>query len=132
MPGSVDPPRPQSHAYEYALIRVAPRVEREEFVNVGAILFCRTLRFLDVRIRLDAARICALHPDVDIAQIETHLALIPQICAGEGPFAKLDLAERFRWVAAPHSTVVQASPIHSGICTDPAVTLEQIFNTMVG
>lgn len=139
MPDSAESPRPkpkfqsqpQSHAYEYALIRVVPRVEREEFVNVGVILFCRTQRFLDLRLRVDEARLKALHPGVDLAQVRAHLALIPQVMAGDGPFARLDLAERFRWVAAPHSATIQASPIHSGLCQDPVTALEQIFNTMV-
>ena len=132
MPDSADQPRPQSHPYEYALIRVVPRVDREEFVNVGVILLCRTLRFLDLRLRVDEARLLALHPGVDLDQVRAHLALIPQVMAGAGPFAGLDRAERFRWVAAPHSTTVQASPIHSGLCQDPVTALEQIFNKMVG
>ena len=130
MPDSADEAR--RYPYEYALIRVVPRVDREEFVNVGVILFCRTLRFLDLRLRVDEARLKALHPTVDLDQVQAHLALIPQVMAGAGPFAGLDQAERFRWVAAPHSTTVQASPIHSGLCQDPATALEQIFNTMVG
>jgi len=130
MPDSAEQPR--RYPYEYALIRVVPRVDREEFVNVGVILLCRTLRFLDLRMRMDEARLKALHPGVDLDQVRAHLALIPQVMAGAGPFAGLDQAERFRWVAAPHSTTVQASPIHSGLCQDPVTALEQIFNTMVG
>ena len=100
-------------------MRVVPRVDRGEFVNVGVILLSRTLRFLDLRLRVDEARLLALYPGVDLAQVRAHLALIPQIMAGDGPFAGMDLAERFRWVAAPHSTTVQASPVHTGLCHEP-------------
>lgn len=128
MPDSTDP----RQVYEYAIIRVVPRVERDEFVNVGVILFSRTLRFLDARIRLGEDRLLAIHPGVDMAQVREHLALIPQIISGEGPFASMDLGERFRWVAAPHSTTVQASPIHTGLCHDPSTVLERLFARMVG
>ena len=120
------------HVYEYAILRVVPRVDREEFLNVGVILLSRTLRFWDARIHLDEARLLALHPSVDLAQVQAHLALIPQVMVGEGPFAKLDLAERFRWVSAPHSATMQASAVHTGLCHDPATALEQLFARMVG
>lgn len=134
MPGSTDPPRdlPRRHAYEYATIRVVPRVDREEFVNVGVIVFCRTLRFLELRIHLDAERLLALHPAADLAQVRAHLDLIPQVVAGAGPFAHMDMAERFRWVTAPHSTTVQASPVHTGLCHTPGTALERLFARMVG
>jgi hypothetical protein len=126
------PSKGPRQVYEYAVIRIVPRVEREEFVNVGVIVFSRTLRFLDVRMALDEARLLALHPGVDLAKVRAHLALIPQIVAGDGPFAQMDLGERFRWVAAPHSTTVQSSPIHTGLCHDPRTVLEHLFARMVG
>ena len=121
---------PEAHSYDYTVVRVVPRVERQEFVNAGVILLCRTLRFLDCRIALDRERLRAIHPDCDAEMIQAQLDLIPPICAGgaaAGTLGELDRAERFRWLAATRSTVVQAAPIHSGLCTDPASTLDDLF-----
>jgi hypothetical protein len=119
------------HAYDYAHIRVVPHAGREEFVNVGVILFCRTLRFLDAAIELDEARLRALDPTLDLEVLHEHLALIPAICAGAGPIGSLGQAESFHWLVAPHNTVVQASAVHSGLCTDPAAALDQLMATVV-
>ena len=122
------------NAFEYTVVRVVPHVEREEFVNAGVILFCRPLRFLDCRIELDEARLLALAPDCDIDAVRIQLALIPAICAGgpaAGELAGLDQPERFRWLAAPRSTVIQVSPVHNGLCTDPQTALVDLFERLV-
>jgi Protein of unknown function (DUF3037) len=126
-----------AHSFEYAVVRVVPRVEREEFLNAGVILYCRSLRFLDARVALDRARLQALSPDpsLDVDTIERALAMIPRICAGDaaaGPIAALDQAERFRWLCATRSTVNQVSPVHAGLCDDPAAMLDHLMNKMVG
>jgi len=118
--------------YDYAVLRIVPRVERGEFLNAGVILFCRTKRFLAVRTALDPARLAALAPaDFAIDDAEEALATIPAICAGEGPIGALSQAERFHWIVAPHSTIIQASPVHCGRCTDPAAALEHLLDVMV-
>lgn len=118
---------PTLHSYDYAYIQVVPRVERCEFINAGVILFCRTKRFLAAQIHLDEALLHALAPYLSIATVRTHLELIPRICAGEGPIGQLDRADRFHWIVAPHSTVIQCSPVHSGLCHDPAATLAKLI-----
>ena len=125
---------PTRSAFEYAIIRVVPRVEREEFVNVGVVLFCRTRRYLDARIELDVMRLGALAPHLDLAPIEEQLSHFPLICKGgaeAGPIGLLPQPERFRWLSAPRSTVVQISPVHAGLCEYPEATLQRLFTTMV-
>jgi len=125
---------PVPNSYDYAVIRVVPRVERGEFLNVGAVLFCRTLRYLEARIELDPARLLAVAPAIDVAAVERHLAAIPLLCAGgtrTGPFAAMTISERFHWLVAPRSGVVQTSPVHCGLCTDPALALERLLETLV-
>ena len=115
--------------FEYAVIRVVPRVEREEFVNVGVVLFCRSQRFLEARIRLDRARLLALAPELDLPAVEQQLEYIPLVCRGgaeAGPIGELPPHERFRWLTAPRSTVVQPSAVHSGLCDDPRAALERL------
>jgi Protein of unknown function (DUF3037) len=126
-----------AHSFEYAVVRVVPRVEREEFLNAGVILYCRSQGFLDARVALDRARLQALSPDaaLDLDTIERGLAMIPRICAGDpaaGPIAALDQAERFRWLCATRSTVNQVSPVHAGLCDDPAAMLDHLMKKMVG
>jgi hypothetical protein len=121
---------PTLHAYDYAYIRVVPRIEYEEFCNVGVILFCRTKRFLAVALVVRPERLLALAPTLDLAKVDAHLALIPRICAGEGPIGQLERAERFRWIVAPHNTVVQCSPSHTGLCHDPQTTLAQLAHAL--
>jgi len=118
---------PVLHSYDYAYIQVTPRVERCEFIQAGVVLFCRTKRFLAAEIYLNEERLRALAPYLSIDIVRDHLDLIPRICAGEGPFADFDRAERFHWLVAPHSTVIQSSPVHSGLCQDPAAALSKLI-----
>lgn len=118
---------PTLHSYDYAYIQVVPRVERCEFIIAGVILFCRTKRFLDAQIRLDEERLQALAPYLPLTTVRAHLELIPRICAGEGPFGQFERAERFHWLVAPHSTIIQSSAVHSGLCQDPAAALTNLL-----
>ncbi|HEX9414851.1 MAG TPA: DUF3037 domain-containing protein [Ktedonobacterales bacterium] len=125
---------PARSSFDYALIRVVPRVEREEFINVGAILYCRTRAVLAARIALDRARLAALAPDLDIDEIQAHLDLIPLICAGAdaaGAVGRFSQSERFHWLVAPRSTMIQTSPVHSGTGTNPGAALDHIMATLV-
>ena len=125
---------PALSSFDYTVVRVVPRVERGEFINAGVILFCRTLRFLGARVALDPERLRALAPGIDPAEVERPLAVIPLICRGDplsGPIGRLEQAGRFHWLVSPRSTVVQTSPVHSGLCLDPEVTLEHLLETMV-
>ena len=127
-------PTPGSDAFEYALLRVVPRVERGECINVGVVLYCRTRGFLEARIELDEARLRALAPDLDLEAVRRHLELIPLVCAGDpaaGAVARLPQAERFGWLVAPVSTVVQPSAVHTGLCADPEEELDHLLATMV-
>lgn len=120
--------------YDYALVRVVPRVEREEFVNVGAIVSCPAHGYLAARIEVDAARLAALDPTLDFAALEPHLAAIPLICAGgpaAGALGSLSPRERFRWLTAPRSSIVQCSSAHTGQCEDPQALLDHLVDTMV-
>jgi hypothetical protein len=121
-------------AYEYAIIRIAPDVEREEFVNAGVLLFCRGRRFLGCRMGLDEARLLALAPDSALEAIREQLDLLAAIAAGApeaGALACLPVAERFRWLASPRNTIVQMSPVHAGLCDDPAAALDALFARLV-
>jgi hypothetical protein len=121
-------------SFDYAVIRVVPRVERGELINAGAIVSCPTQGYLAARIALDAARLAALWPTVDVAEIEAALALIPQIAAGDprgGPIAALPRGERFHWLVAPRSAVIQTSPVHTGLCDDPGAVLDQLIVRLV-
>jgi hypothetical protein len=121
-------------SYEYAIVRVAPRVEREEFVNAGVIVASAAKDFLGARIELDEARLLALDPNVDLQAVRAHLASIPAICAGgpdAGPIGRLSRRERFHWLVAPRSTIIQTSPVHLGRCRDPAERLDYLVETMV-
>ncbi len=125
---------PARCSYEYAVVRVVPRVDREEFVNAGVVVFCLERAFLAAEVALDAARVRALAPDADLAVIEEHLRAIPAIAAGgegSGPIGRLSPRERFRWLVAPRSTIVQTSPVHAGLCEDPARALEELMERMV-
>lgn len=125
---------PARSAFEYAVIRVVPRVERGEFLNVGVLLLCRQRRFLDARLQLDPARLAAFAPGLDLEALAEQLGYIPLVCAGgpaAGPIGALPQYERFRWLTAPRSSVVQPSPVHVGLCDDPAATLERVFRQMV-
>jgi len=120
--------------FEYAIIRIVPRVEREEFLNVGVILYCRDRKFLEVKYRLDPDRLCQLHPDCDIQSIANNLQSFNDIAQGKkgaGPISLLSPPERFRWLTAMRSTVIQSSKVHPGLCTDPADMLDHLFKTLV-
>jgi hypothetical protein len=125
---------PDPSTYDYAVIRVVPRVEREEFVNVGVIVSCPEAGFLECRIELDEQRVRTLDPHVDLDAVRRYLEIIPLICRGgaaAGAIGKLPPRERFRWLIAPRSTVIQVSPAHTGHCTDPPALLEHLLATMV-
>ena len=121
-------------SFDYAVVRVVPRVEREEFVNSGVIVFCLERQFLQARVCIEEARLRALWPGLDIELVRQHLEAIPKICAGDhsaGPIARLTQRERFHWLVAPRSTIIQVSPVHSGLCEEPAREMEQLFRSSV-
>jgi hypothetical protein len=125
---------PAQRSFEYAVVRVVPRVEREEFVNAGVLLYCRDQDFLEARVELDRDRLLALCPDVDLGLVEEHLAALPRICRGgegSGPIGQLSLAERFRFLAAPRSTIIQVGPTHAGLCEDPRRALDALLDQVV-
>jgi hypothetical protein len=122
------------HPFQYAIVRVVPRVERGECLNAGVVLLCRPTRFLAARVGLDVVRLRALSPDVDPAAIEEHLAAIERVAAGDpaaGPIARLGQGERFHWLVAPSSTVIQPSEVHTGLSDDPAAELDHLFDRLV-
>ena len=125
---------PEPSTYDYAVIRVVPRVDRGEFINVGVIVSCPKQGFLEARIEVDEARLRALDPAVDLDAVREHLSSIPKICEGgpeAGPIGKLASRERFHWLIAPRSTVIQVSPAHTGRCDDAPRLLEHLMDTMV-
>jgi len=120
--------------YDYAVIRVVPRVEREEFVNAGVVVSCEAMRLLAAQIELDEPRLLALDAGVDLALVRRHLAAIPLICAGgadAGPIGALSPRARFHWLTAKRSSIIQTSPVHVGRCTDTATILEHLMERMV-
>ena len=120
--------------YDYAIVRVVPRVEREEFINAGVILSCQRTGFLQAAIALDEARLLATDPHADIDAVRRHLAAIVAICAGDegcGPIARLPYRQRFHWLTAKRSAIIQTSPVHTGRCSDAAAALEHIMDRMV-
>jgi hypothetical protein len=121
-------------SYDYAVIRVVPRVERQEFVNAGVIVWCKEQEFLAARIELDEARVRTLDPGVDMDAVRRHLASISVICAGgdgAGPIGKLSKRERFDWLVAPRSTIIQTSTVHTGRCNELDTVLEHLLDVMV-
>jgi hypothetical protein len=123
-----------NNLFEYAVIRVVPQVEREEFFNVGVILYCPSLRYLQCQCSLDESRFNAFAGKADADEIKAHLHAFAEICRGSkdgGPIAKLDMASRFRWLTATRSTVVQTSKVHPGLSGDPAKTLEKLYAELV-
>ena len=122
------------HQFQYAIVRVVPRVERGECLNAGVILLCRPQRFLAAAVGLDRERLAALAPGLDPVAIEDHLAAIERIARGDadaGPIARLGQGERFHWLVAPSSTVIQPSEVHTGLCVDPAAELAHLFERLV-
>jgi Protein of unknown function (DUF3037) len=128
------PPASGADPFAYALVRVVPHVERGECLNAGVVLFCRQRAFLAARVGLDERRLAALAPDLDPAAVRPHLEAVPRIAAGDpaaGPIAALDRSERFGWLVAPSSTIIQPSAVHTGLSDDPAGMLDHLFVTLV-
>ena len=124
----------EAYLFEYAVIRIVPRVEREEFLNAGVILYCRDKRFLQTIFTIDTTRLLAFCPMLDIDDIAAHFQAFEQIALGNpqaGTIAKLDIASRFRWLTATRSTVVQSSKVHPGLCSDPMTTLQKLHAQLV-
>ena len=125
---------PTLRAYDYAVIRVVPRVEREEFINAGVIVSCPSKKFLKAVVELDAARLAALDPALDPEVVRERLATFPAICEGgsqAGPIGLLPQRARFHWLVAPRSTIIQTSPVHTGLCDEGERMLEHLLDTMV-
>ena len=125
---------PDKLLYEYAVIRLVPRVEREEFLNVGVILYCAGLRFLECRSEINADRLMAFSPGFDCSEAEQYLNAFKLICQGHklgGPLAQLPSSSRFRWLTAARSTMLQTSKVHPGFCSDPKETLLHLFDELV-
>ena len=124
----------EKHLYDYAVIRVLPRVEREEFINVGVILYCASLNFLRAECSIDEERLRAFASGADLGEVREHLTSVCRICTGSedsGPIGKMSLGERFRWLTAPRSTVVQTSAVHTGFTDDPEATLKRLLSQLV-
>ena len=122
------------YLFEYAIIRIVPRVEREEFLNVGIILYCKDRKFLNTKYNINRVRLSALCAEVDCNELEEHLQSFEKISKGEklaGPIAALDLASRFRWLTATRSTIIQTSKVHPGFCEDPQETMEKLYSQLV-
>lgn len=121
--------------FDYAVVRVVPRVERGEFLNVGVIVFCSEQAFLEARLKLDAEKLRSFAPDADISLLDEYLSLIPRVCRGgaeAGPIGLLTQRERFHWLVAPRSTIIQTSPVHCGLCAHPEAGLETLFQRFAG
>jgi hypothetical protein len=129
-----DPCSFENGSYDYAILRVVPCAERGEFVNAGVILHSSELAFLKSRIHLDRTRLAALWPDLDLEVVQPHLEAFPKVCEGDpaaGPIARLSRRERFHWLVSPRSTIIQVSPVHSGMTASPDATLEELFQRLV-
>ena len=125
---------PDNNLYEYAILRLVPRVEREEFMNIGVVLFCKARKYLKVKYALDDQRILSFSASISVDEVQCYLQAFDNICQGTkqgGPIAQLPIPERFRWLTATRSTVIQASKVHPGMCDDPGATLEHLFSMMV-
>jgi hypothetical protein len=126
---------PESLSFEYATIRIVPRVEREEFINAGVVVFCLARKQVLCRVLIDDTRLTALWAAVDLKVIREHLEAIARVCAGDhdaGPIAALSARERFHWLVSPRSTMIQVSPVHSGLCSSPEEALDEIFERVIG
>jgi hypothetical protein len=125
---------PVPSSFDYAVVRIVPRVDREEFINAGVLLYCLSQGFLGAQVALDEKRLLALAPEVDLGLVRTHLEALPRICAGgteAGPIGQLPQKERWHWLVSPRSTMLQTSPVHSGRCEDPEAALEGLMDSMV-
>ena len=124
----------QTHLFEYAVVRVVPKVEREEFLNVGVILYCSKLNFLEVMYTLDEERLRIFCTQIDKQELLQNLQSVERICKGDdhaGPIGNLDIAGRFRWLTATRSTIIQTSKVHPGFCIYPAETLTRLYTQLV-
>lgn len=122
-------------SFDYAVLRVVPRVERQEFINAAVVVYCPELRFLGARVHYDPARIQALWLEADLDLIRQHLEAVPRICAGDeaaGPIARLEQRERFHWLTAPRSTIIQPSPVHTGVCDGTETLLDRLEKQFLG
>jgi hypothetical protein len=127
-------PEPAANPFTYLILRVVPNAERGERLNVGVVVFCRQRGFLSARIGLDHARLTAIDPDIPAVEIADHLDALVRIADGaphSGPIAALPASERFGWLAAPSSTVIQASEVHTGLSSDPRATLDALYDRLV-
>jgi hypothetical protein len=125
---------PGEHTYDYAIIRVVPRVDRGELINAGVILSCPSVDFLEARVELDVERLLALDPSIDLAATKANLEMIPRVCRGgaeAGPIGELAQRARFHWLVSPRSTIIQMSPVHTGRTDDPEKALQRLLQTMV-
>jgi hypothetical protein len=125
---------PERSAYDYAVVRVVPDLDRAEFINVGVILFAKTARALLTRVSLDPASLARLAPAADAALVRSHLDSLERIAAGDedaGPIARLSPSQRFHWLVSPRSTMIQTSPVHSGLCDEPQAELDRLFERLV-
>jgi hypothetical protein len=124
-----------SNLFEYAVIRYVPRAEREEFLNVGVILYCSSKNFLQMKFDLNEERLRVFYPDANIDELRSYLAAFKDVCCGNSPaspISKMDNASRFRWLTATRSTVLQTSKVHPGLCDDPGETLQKLQQQLVG
>jgi hypothetical protein len=122
-------------SFDYAILRVVPRVERQEFINAGVVVFCLEKRYLEARVRLDEARLSALWPEVDVELVRQHLDALVRVCKGDataGPVAQLSERERFHWIVAPRSTILQPSPVHTGVCDGTDGLLDRLEKQFLG
>lgn len=125
---------PVEHTYDYAIVRVVPRVERGELINAGIVLSCPAADFLEAAIELDEGRLRALDEGIDLDAVRAHLAAIPLVCRGgaeAGPIGELPQRNRFHWLVSPRSTMIQMSPVHTGRTANPAAALDRLMDTMV-
>jgi hypothetical protein len=125
---------PDRYTFEYAIIRIVPKVEREEFFNVGVILFCKRKKFLDIKYRINPDKFKAFSPEIELEILNDYLNAWKLICDGDssgGPIGELELSDRFRWLAACRSTIIQSSKTHPGLCFEPKKELEDIFKKYV-
>jgi hypothetical protein len=125
---------PARSSFDYAVVRVVPRVDRGEMINAGVILFCLERDFLAARVEVNEPRLRALWPETDLELVRQHLEAIPRICAGSpegGPIARLTIRERFRWLVAPRSTIIQVSPVHAGTTDDPERAIKELLDAYV-
>jgi hypothetical protein len=125
---------PAGNPFSYSVLRLVPRIERSERINVGVVLFSRPVEFLGARTALNEARALVLWPELDVESVRAHLAAVERIAAGDsagGPIARLDQTARFHWLVAPSSTIIQPSESHTGICDEPEAELERLFRDLV-